>query len=159
MPSWRWKSGHVSPRQVDLVRVALGSAPPGAWRLLVTHHPVLPARLSGFVGRDRLVDACADARVAVMLSGHTHTASAEVVDLDAPGVHRRALALVTGTAISSRTRGTTNAYEVIRLDGPMEVGTAITVEVREPAPTGWSPRRTTRFVYTPDGVAAEPGPS
>ena len=45
MPPWRWKAGQVSPRQIGLVRQALNSAPPGAWRLLVTHHPVLPAKL------------------------------------------------------------------------------------------------------------------
>ena len=159
MPAWRAKAGHVSPRQARIVGDVLGSAPTGAWRLLVTHHPVLPTHLSGLVGRGLLVGACAEAGVAILLSGHTHTASADVVDLDAPGVHRRALALVTGTAISSRTRGTTNAYEVIRLDGSMVAGTPITVEVREPAPADWSERRTTHFVYTSDGVAAGRGPS
>lgn len=154
MPAWRWKAGHVSPRQVALVRDALGNAPPGAWRLLVTHHPVLPAHLSGLVGRDQLVGACAEADVAVLLSGHTHSPSADVVDLVAPGVHRQALALVTGTAISSRTRGTANAYGVIRLNGTMATGGGITVQVREPASTGWTDRRTSHFVLGPDGVAA-----
>ena len=154
MPAWRWKAGHVSPRQAAIVRDALGSAPPGAWRLVVTHHPVLPAGLSGLVGRELLVSACAEAGVAILLSGHTHTPSADVVDLDGPGVHRRALALVTGTAISSRTRGTANAYEVIRLDGPMQEGTPITVQVREPTSHGWSDSRTARFGYTSDGVVA-----
>jgi len=159
MPAWRWKAGHVSPRQAAIVRDALGSAPPGAWRLLVTHHPVLPAHLSGLVGRDLLVGACAEADVAILLSGHTHRPSADVVDLDAPGVHRQGLALVTGTAISNRTRGTANAYEVIRLDGPMLVGTQITVQLREPTSTRWSERRAAHFGYTPDGVVADWEPS
>ena len=154
MPSWRWKAGHVSPRQVAVVGDGFGSAAPGAWRLLVTHHPVLPARLSGLVGRDLLVGACAESGVALLLSGHTHTPSADVVDLDGPGVRRRALALVSGTAISSRTRGTANAYEVIRLHGPMLPGTPISVQVREPTSTGWSGRCTTHFRYTSHGVAA-----
>ena len=153
MPSWRWKAGHVSSRQVARVRDVLGNAPPGAWRLVVTHHPVLPARLSGFSGRDRLVGACAEAGVAILLSGHTHTPTAHVVDLDAPGVHRRALALVAGTAISSRTRGSANAYEVVRLDGPMLEGGRITVEVRESNPPGWSTVRTSPFGWTADGIA------
>ncbi len=152
MPAWRWKAGHVSPRQDAIVRDVLGSAPAGVWRLLVTHHPVLPARLSGLIGRDGLVAACAEAEVALLLSGHTHTPTHDLVDLDAPGIHRHALALVTGTAISSRTRGTGNAYCVIRLSGPMTAGAEITVEVREPNETGWSERQTSHFAYGPDGV-------
>ena len=158
MPSWRWKAGHVSSRQVARVRDVLGNAPPGAWRLLVTHHPVLPARLSGFLGRDRLVGACAAAGVAVLLAGHTHAPTAHVVDLDAPGAHRRALALVTGTAVSSRTRGSANAYEVVRLDGPMAEGGRISVEVRNSAPPGWSAGTTTRFGCTAHGIIADQGP-
>jgi len=159
MPAWRWKAGHVSPRQVAIVRDAFGSAPPGAWRMVVTHHPVLPADLSGLVGRELLVSACAEADVALLLSGHTHTPSADVVDLDAPGGHRRALALVSGTAFSSRTRGTANAYQVILLDGPMLEGTPISVQVREPESTGWSDRRTVHFDYTSDGVVADEVPT
>ena len=154
MPAWRWKAGHVSPRQVTIVRNAFGSAPHGAWRLLVTHHPVLPAHLSGLVGRDPLVGACAAVDVAVLLSGHTHSPSADVVDLDAQGIHRQALALVSGTAISTRIRRTANAYLVIRLDGLMRAGTPITVSRREPTPNGWSDTRTTHFALTPDGVEA-----
>ena len=50
MPAWRWKDGHVSPRQVDILRDAFGNAPSSIWRILVTHHPVLPVELSGLVG-------------------------------------------------------------------------------------------------------------
>ena len=154
MPSWRWKSGHVSPRQAAIVRDTFQSAPQGAWRLVVTHHPILPAHLAGLVGRDLLVGACAESHVAILLSGHTHVASAAVVELTAPGIHRSALALVTGTAISSRTRGTANAYEVVHLDGAMVAGAHVTVSVREPTPTGWQETRTDHFICTPDGIVA-----
>ena len=99
--------------------------------------------------------ACAEAGVAVLLSGHTHTPSAGVVDLHAPGVDRRALALVTGTAISTRTRGAANAYEVIQMEGSMSDGERITVEIREPTSTGWSERRKSHFRYTSSGVVDE----
>ena len=72
MPHWRWKAGHVSERQANLVRTALGQAPDGALRVLVTHHPVLPKELSGLIGRSGLVSAAADAGVDLLLSGHTH---------------------------------------------------------------------------------------
>ena len=153
MPSWRWKAGHVSPRQVAMVRDVLGKAQPGSWRLVVTHHPVQPAHLSRLVGGEQLVGACAEAQVALLLSGHTHTPTADVVDLVAPGVHRRALAVVTGTAISSRTRGSANAYEVLQLDGAMVEGARITVRVRESTGAGWSEVRVTRFGYDSDEVA------
>jgi len=152
MRAWRWKAGHVSRRQVAIVRTAFGNVPQGVWRLVVTHHPVLPSHLSGLIGRDLLVDACAESDVAILLSGHTHTPSAHVVDLDAPGVRRQELALVAGTAISRRTRGAGNAYEVLHLDGGMVEGGRVTVRLRAPTSTGWSDRDTTHFEFTSDGV-------
>ena len=156
MPSWRWKAGHVSPRQVDLARSSLEDAPAGAWRILVTHHPVLPARHSGLVGRSSLVAACARAGAAVLLSGHTHTAAADVVDLDGGDGPRRALAVVAGTAVSSRTRGTPNSYGVLHLGGPMTDGTPVTLEVRQPDAAGWSTARVSRYRYTALGMSRDP---
>ena len=153
MPAWRWKAGHVSPRQAGIVRHAFGSAPADSWRLLVTHHPVLPETLSGLVGRRLLVSSCAEAGVAVLLSGHTHVSSVTSTPLGEPG-RRSALAVVSGTTISRRTRGGPNSYGVLRLSGPMEVGATLTLELREPEGMGWSVGLRSRFVYTPHGVAA-----
>ncbi|MGO9853807.1 MAG: metallophosphoesterase family protein [Acidimicrobiales bacterium] len=157
MPAWRWKAGHVSRRQADLVRDALGNSPSGAWRVLVTHHPVLPATLSALRGRQQLADACDHASVAVLLSGHTHTASVDVVTFGTSG-GRRALAVVAGTATSSRTRRTANAYNVVDLSGPMEVGATVTVQVREPDGITWSSARTACFSYSAGGIVANAPP-
>lgn len=157
MPAWRWKAGHVSRQQVTIVRAAFGDLPQGVWRLMVTHHPVLPSHLSGLIGRDLLVGACAESDVAILLSGHTHTPSAHVVALDAPGVRRHALALVAGTAISRRTRGTGNAYEVLHLDGGMVAGGRVTVRIRVSTSTGWSEGDSAHYELTSDGVAAAQG--
>ncbi len=154
MPAWRWKAGHVSPRQVGIVRDALGNSPAGLWRLLVTHHPVLPPGLSGLVGRGLLVDACAQAGVAVLMSGHTHTASIDVVSLNALEGRHSALAVVAGTATSRRTRGTPNSYGVLRLSDSMNVGARLALEVRQPVEMDWSIARTARFEYTSQGVVA-----
>ncbi len=157
MPAWRWKAGHVSARQAGLVGETLGRAPSGAWRVLVTHHPVLPSNLSALRGRQRLVNACNLAGVPVLLSGHTHTASCDVVALGTgtgTGTERRALAVVAGTAMSSRTRRSANAYDVVDLHGTMEVGAIVTVQVREPDGSGWSSRRTARFEYGDEGIVA-----
>ena len=105
MPPWRWKAGHVSPRQVELAREALGSAPAGTWRILVTHHPVLPAMRSGLRGRTPLVEACAQSGACVLLSGHTHVPSMDLVQTETTGIRHHALAVGAGTAISTRTRG------------------------------------------------------
>ncbi len=155
MPAWRRKAGHVSPRQTDLVRETLGHAPSGAWRVLVTHHPVLPSNLSSLRGRQRLVDACDQAGVQVLLSGHTHTASIDIVTLGVVGGEKRcSLGVVAGTTISSRTRGTANAYNVVDLQGAMEVGAIVTVQIREPDGSGWSSGRTVRFEYGDEGIVA-----
>ena len=98
MPPWRWKAGHVSPRQIGLVREAFQIVPARAWRLLVTHHPVLPASLSGLVGRGPLVEACAESGVSVLLSGHTHVPNVDIVTTHARGVRNTALAVGTGAS-------------------------------------------------------------
>lgn len=152
MPAWRWKAGRISPWQADLVRTALGEAPAGAWRLLVTHHPLLPAERSGLVGRRLLADACAHARASVLLAGHTHTASATVVTLDSQEHPWRSLAVTAGTAMSRRTRGTPNAYAVVRLSGPMREGETLSVDIRELHGTGWSTTRSMPFGYGAGGV-------
>ena len=154
MPAWRWKAGHVSPRQARIVREALCNSPMGTWRLLVTHHPVIPPGLSGLAGRDVLVDACAQAGVAVLMSGHTHTSSTDVVCLDVPEHRHSALAMVAGTTISKRTRGTPNSYGVLRLSDAMDVGARLTLEVRQPTDGCWSLAHTAHFEYSPDGVVA-----
>jgi len=113
MPHWRWKAGHVSPRQAELVRSQLGTAPSDALRVLVTHHPVLPHELSGLFGRHELVAAAADAGVELLLAGHTHDPQAARVELRSDTVTRPALSVVAGTAVSERTRGSLNSYHLI----------------------------------------------
>jgi 3',5'-cyclic AMP phosphodiesterase CpdA len=152
MPAWRWKAGHVSARQANLVRNTLGKSPQGAWRVVVTHHPVLPAKLSGLRGRRRLIAACDDAGVALLLSGHTHRASVDVVALGDDGLHGHALAVVAGTTTSSRIRRTTNAYNVIELSGEMRDGATVTVLRRESKDSGWTQACSSRFAYRSNGI-------
>ena len=113
MPHWRWKAGHISSRQADLVRSALGNAPDDAVRVVVTHHPVLPHELSGLFGRKGLVAAAADAGVELLLAGHTHDPQVARVELVSATTARPALSVVAGTAVSERTRGSLNSYHLI----------------------------------------------
>ncbi len=156
IPAWRWKAGHVSRRQVDRVRDGLRNSPPGAWRLLVTHHPVLPPELSGLKSRDprsRWRFALRGRWWRFCSSGHIHTPSVDIVTLRGAGVQHRALAVVAGTATSRRTRGTSNAYGLLNLAGPMEAGATVSTQIRERVGSGWADVRTDRFVYTREGVA------
>ena len=115
---------------------------------------MLPAQLSRLAGRGLLVDACARAGVTVLLSGHIHAASVDLVTLVAEDKRRHALAVVAGTAISRRTRGTMNSYVLLDLSAPTGVGANLTVEIRQPDGPGWSAIRTSRFRYTDNGMAA-----
>lgn len=133
MPRWRWKAGRASKRQCGLVESELGQAPPGAARILVTHHPVLPKDLSSFTGRSKLVASAARARVDLMMAGHTHDPSLAPVMLQADGMTVSALSSVTGTAVSSRRRGADNAYVMITI-----TPTKIVAEVRTSAGRGFA---------------------
>jgi hypothetical protein len=164
MAAWRWKEGHATARQADVVRRVLGDAHVGSWRVLVTHHPVLPRRLAGVAGRTRLVEACAQGGLAVMLAGHTHVASCGVVPLgrdgkDGPGGPNgavpSAVSVVTGTATSTRVRGTPNGYSVLRLDPAMAPGARLEVELREPAGSGWATTSTSPFRWTSEGMTVD----
>ena len=113
MPRWRWKAGHLSGRQGELIGAVLGAAATGDVRVLVSHHPVLPKDLSGMVNRSDVVASAARARVDLLLSGHTHDPLVAPVILSSRGVQREALSVVAGTAISTRRRSANNSYPVI----------------------------------------------
>ncbi len=77
--------------------------------------------------------------------------------IGADGRHH-ALAVVAGTAISSRTRGTANTYNVVSLTRPMGVGATVTVEIRQAKRSGWVAGRTVAFDYCDAGIVARPRP-
>jgi 3',5'-cyclic AMP phosphodiesterase CpdA len=140
MPRWRWKAAHVSPRQCALVESTFGERPAGHARVLVTHHPVLPADLSSFAGRGSLVRSVARARVDLLLAGHTHDPLvAPVVVVDGAKQHE-VLSVVAGTAISDRLRGVANSYPVVTI-GPRRID----VVVRQWDGEQFSPSVTTTF--------------
>jgi 3',5'-cyclic AMP phosphodiesterase CpdA len=152
MPPWRWKSAHVSQRQAELARRTFGQAPPDAWPVLVTHHPVLSAPRGGLLGRARLVAAAAESGVAVLLAGHTHHPAVELVTVGTAGASRHVVSVVTGTAISRRTRNVGNAYVVLEFAEQMVPGARLTVQVREPLDTAWATTRVEQFEYGRDGL-------
>src|SRR6478672_7889017 len=94
MPRWRWKSGYVPRSQLRIVRATLGVAPPGALRLLALHHPPSSQGLERLIGRDRLLDTLAQARVDVVLAGHTHVPTARMLVLGLRGEQHEVVEVV-----------------------------------------------------------------
>ncbi|BEL03802.1 metallophosphoesterase [Actinoplanes sichuanensis] len=133
MPRWRWKNGRITARQTDEVVRVLGAVPSGDVRLLALHHPPLATGTAALIGRERLLDAVRDARVDLVLAGHTHV----------PDVTFRAgtAFVVAGTATSRRLRGTGCSWSLISVR-PGEV----TVRERVLGPDGWRPGRITENV-------------
>jgi 3',5'-cyclic AMP phosphodiesterase CpdA len=102
---WRWKAGRITRVQcARIVEVFAGTAP-GTVRVLAMHHPVSEG---GLFGRRRLLRALREARVDVVLAGHTHLPGMTVL---APGT----VELIAGTATSTRTRGAGRQWSLVRV--------------------------------------------
>ncbi len=140
MPRWRWKSGRVSRRQAAEIRQVLGSAPPGTVRLLAMHHPLSAGGLETIAGRSGLVEALVEARVDLLLAGHTHIPAAAAMSLTAHGHTHRVVEVVAGTAMSTRLRGTPRSWNVIRVDSGW-----ITVEERREIRSRWTAQPLMRY--------------
>lgn len=125
MPRWRWKSGHVSRRQTELVTECLLAAPPGAVRVLALHHPITATGLASLAGRSRLMAALAESGAEIVLAGHTHIPATTWFGFEAADSPGCVLEGVAGTATSTRLRGVPRSWTLYRIDR-----TAITVEER-----------------------------
>jgi len=132
MPRWRWKSGGVTRRQVAAVVDSFGVATAGTVRLLALHHPPFVGGLARLVGRRRLAAALVQARVDLVLAGHTHVPQARDVELVAGDRAHRLVEVVAGTATSRRTRGVGRSWTLISVDER-----TVTVRVRHQDGCGW----------------------
>ena len=128
MPWWRWKNGRISDSHAGRIRHVLGEAPASGVRLLALHHP--PGSL---LGRARLRAAVKDARVDLVLTGHTHVPFV--------GEEDGTLFVTAGTATSHRVRDVPRTWTLLRI-------TAAEIVVRERAegsPGTWHAGRVARF--------------
>lgn len=115
MPWWRWKSGHVSARQADVVRAAFTDAPAGTARVVALHHPLSAAGLESLAGARKFARALIDAEVDIVLAGHTHVPSVRILRLGPPETARPVVEVIAGTATSHRTRGTERSWSMLEI--------------------------------------------
>lgn len=116
-----FKGGRVNAEQVTRLQERLGTLG-GLIKVVVTHHPFdLPEPYpdQALVGRARMaMQQLAGAGVDLFLAGHLHLGMSEPMALRFQISGHSALTIQAGTALSSRTRGETNSFNVIRIERP-----------------------------------------
>jgi 3',5'-cyclic AMP phosphodiesterase CpdA len=121
------KDGRLTPIQIRAIGDHFADALPGADRILVTHHPLvpLPGEEDGEIepalrGAKRALKAVKAAGVHLVLAGHHH---AHAVGMAGPtlSIDPSVLVVQAGTATSWRRRRAPNSFNVIRLKPPGEV--------------------------------------
>ncbi|MTV40918.1 metallophosphoesterase family protein [Duganella radicis] len=118
--SLTFKDGRVNKEQLAQMRQRMQAVGPDHTRIIVTHHPF---DLPDTFDKDDLVDrapmamqAFAECGVDVLLAGHLHASHA------GNSAHRykisgyAALVVQAGTATSTRGRGESNSFNVLRID-------------------------------------------
>ena len=122
--SLTFKDGQLSVGQTSSLAQAFAGAAPGAMRLLVTHHPLVPIQSRERPGKSvkyaaHALAAIRAAHVQLLLAGHLHHAGVErgPPDIAHPSADPRILVIQAGTATSWRRRGSPNSFNLLQMEG------------------------------------------
>ncbi len=144
--SLTFKGGRINEEQIESLRRRLKALPASLTKIIVTHHPFdLPDEPDNaeLVGRaEKAMAAFADSGVDVLLAGHLHTSQAGETSRRHPVAGYAALAVQAGTATSTRGRGESNAFNVLRVESD---AVAVERQVWQPEARSFALARTERF--------------
>ena len=155
------KDGRINRAQVALACAQLSHAAPTAVRIIVTHHPLdqpLEDQEHRLVTRSPMAMAAfSSAGVDLFLSGHLHTGQIVITSTrhtasGATGPIYSAVVAHAGTAVSNRTRGEPNGWNLIQLNG-RENGATMSIRqvLWEPFSSHFAPEPETLFTRHPNG--------
>ncbi len=145
----KWKDGRLSALQIGRIRDRFGPIPERVFKVVVTHHPFVPAPGTedpAVVGRGfEALQAAERAGVDLLLAGHLHLGFSGDVRPYYLSLRRSMLVAQAGTATSNRHRGEPNTYNRITVDPPH-----LSIEVRAWDGTRFGARAHVRYVKKDD---------
>ncbi|HEX8747675.1 MAG TPA: metallophosphoesterase family protein [Pyrinomonadaceae bacterium] len=116
------KYGRINERQIEAIRTRMCSYKEEMTKIIVTHHPFdLPEGHdpNELVGRAELaMQALASCGADVLLAGHLHVSHTGQTATRYKIEGHSALVISAGTATSTRARGETNSFNVVRINHP-----------------------------------------
>jgi 3',5'-cyclic AMP phosphodiesterase CpdA len=140
----KWSDGRLSLRQIERIRDAFGPIPERVFKVIVTHHPFIPApggHEHALVERGAAaLEAAERSGVDLLLAGHLHMTFTGDVRPHYLSIRRAMLVAQAGTSTSVRQRGEANTYNWIEVDPP-----ALSFEQRSWNGSGFEPRVVTRY--------------